>query len=58
MAWHTMGEDLSCAQVPVMDLLNEFRALAGIICVRTDRQRRLDATLAGCALKHAILRRL
>ena len=26
--------------------------------VRTDRRSRLDATLAGCALKHAILRRL
>ena len=30
MAWHTMGKDLSCAQVPVMDILAEFRALAGI----------------------------
>ena len=30
MVWHTMAKDLSCAQVPVMDILNEFRALAGI----------------------------
>ena len=27
MAWHTMGKDLD---VPVMDILTEFRALAGV----------------------------
>lgn len=30
MAWHTMGKDLDCAHVPVMDILTEFRALAGV----------------------------
>ena len=28
MAWYTMGKELSCAEVPVMDIVREFRALA------------------------------
>jgi len=30
MLWYTMGKELKSAEVPVMDILNEFRALAGI----------------------------
>ena len=30
MVWHTMGKELSCEQLPVMDILYEFRALAGV----------------------------
>ena len=30
MMWYTMGKELKGADVPVMDILNEFRALAGI----------------------------
>ena len=30
MLWHTSARDMACAQVPVMDILAEFRALAGI----------------------------
>ena len=30
MMWHTMGRGLACSEVPVMDILQEFRALAGI----------------------------
>ena len=30
MMWYTAGKDLACSQVPVMDILAEFRALAGI----------------------------
>ena len=30
MLWHTMAKDTPCAEVPVMEILNEFRALAGI----------------------------
>ena len=29
MVWHT-SKELSCEQVPVMDILYEFRALAGV----------------------------
>ena len=30
MMWYTAGKDLACFQVPVMDILAEFRALVGI----------------------------
>ena len=30
MMWYIAGKDLACSQVPVMDILAEFRALAGI----------------------------
>ena len=30
MMWYTAGKDLACFQVPVMDILAEFRALEGI----------------------------
>ena len=29
MMWHVMGKDLKCENVPVMDILKEFRELAG-----------------------------
>ena len=30
MVWYTMGKELASSEVPVMDILKEFRALAGI----------------------------
>ena len=30
MIWHMEGKELPCSQVPVMAILKEFRALAGI----------------------------
>ena len=30
MMWYTMGKELACSEVPVMDILQEFRLLAGI----------------------------
>ena len=30
MIWHTMAHDLSYEQVPVQEILKEFRAMAGI----------------------------
>ena len=30
MVWHSMGKQLACAEVPVMEILAEFRALAGV----------------------------
>ena len=30
MVWHSMGKHLSCEQVPVVPILREFRALAGV----------------------------
>ena len=30
MMWHIVGKDLKSEQVPVMEILKEFRALAGI----------------------------
>ena len=30
MLWHTAGKALSCEQVPVMEILTEFRALGGV----------------------------
>ena len=30
MKWHTSGKDLKCEEVPVMQILKEFRALGGV----------------------------
>ena len=30
MKWHNSGKDLKCEEVPVMQILKEFRALGGV----------------------------
>ena len=30
MAWYFMAKEMSCEQVPMMEILHEFRSLAGI----------------------------
>ena len=30
MMWHVEGRAMACSEVPVMDILQEFRVLAGI----------------------------
>ena len=30
MVWHVAGRTMPCCDVPVLDILHEFRALAGI----------------------------
>ena len=42
MIWHVGGKHLKSEEVPVLDILKEFRALAGIegrMCVRVQRAR-------------------
>ena len=31
MIWYTMAKDMPCSQVPVIDILHEYRSLAGIL---------------------------